>query len=1160
MVKALWKALALGVAAGMVCLGCGANVEILNLVSPNISQVSPQVVTVGTPSVTLMVKGTHFNAQSAVIFNGTRVPTSVVSSDTLAAQVGGSALAQATVAPLQVQNSNGQQSNTVPVTVQDAQQPNQPPALTIAAGTLPGGQVNAVYMATLSANGGTPGYTWTVPPGTLPAGLTMSTAGVISGTPAATGTFNFTVTVTDSGSPTQTQTASFSITVAPAPTTTTQLTISTTALSGGQVGTGYNATLSANGGTPGYTWTVPPGTLPAGLTMSSSGVITGTPTASGPFSFTVTVTDSGSPTQTKTGTVTITISPSKLTITSTTLASGQVGTAYTASLGASGGMPGYTWMVPPGTLPAGLTMSGSGVITGTPTAPGAFSFSVTVTDSGSQTQTATVSITIAPTKLTITSSTLANGVVGVGYNATLGASGGTTGYKWTASGALPGGLSLSSGGAITGTPTAYGTFNFFVTVTDSGSPAQMVTVGTSITIAPSTLTVTSAALPAGESGVAYSVTLGAGGGTPGYTWTVPPGTLPAGLTMSTSGVISGTPTATGTFNFTVTVTDSGSPAQMVTWAASIVVNAAPTSPTSPGITWYVRPDGGTRYSSNATNGQCDGQGDVSYADALAANGGVVAPNLHCAFNDVRLLWQDGSFATDGSTFPAWGWVINGGDTVIIRGSIVTGVSYRVGWTTIDGCTDTSIPGGQAQIRGLCGDPYGSGPMAPPSGTATQHTRILGENYQACATPTAKTQLHGGWAVGHVWDMSGSSYVDVACLDITDFSNCGRASQASQCEVNGQTVADFAQDGIEWTNTSTNDTLTDIYIHGLASNGMFGPTGDGVVMTRIGILGNAVAGWDADNSTGTTGVGSLLVQDFNISWNGCAEEYPIVDAVPYGDCTDDSSGGYGDGFGTATVASPAPGWQIHFDNGIATYNTQDGLDALHVSGPGSSMTDTRVLAYGNQGQQLKVGGAAATIENSVIVGNCMAMISQNIPGTPAGFGSKLADPCRAGNTAVVVNVSPGDPAVYQYNTLYSNGAVGLEIEYATSDKGPSNIMSYNNNIFVGFMNTGGSYATSIYSTSDLNMLMNPGSSWTNNVEYNNHYGCPMWTETNAVCGDPGLTDETWHAYGYGNMSPSQSGNAVQGAGVAIPGITTDYTGAPRGNPPTIGAYENYVSTP
>jgi hypothetical protein len=369
--------------------------------------------------------------------------------------------------------------------------------------------------------------------------------------------------------------------------------------------------------------------------------------------------------------------------------------------------------------------------------------------------------------------------------------------------------------------------------------------------------------------------------------------------------------------------------------------------------------------------------------------------------------------------------------------------------------------------------------------------------------------------------------------------------------------DYSTNGIKFSNTATYDTLTDINAHGLTSFGFYGPTGTGVVMNRISLTGNASGGWNADLSDGTTGVGALLVQNFNISWNGCAEEYPIVDPLPYNDCTDDFSGGYGDGFGTATVPSQSPGWQVHFDQGVVSYNTQDGLDALHIKGPGSAMTVTRTLAYGNQGQQIKVGGSTATIINNIIVGNCEAMTTQAIPGTPAGFSSKLRDSCRAGNTAIVIETTPGDPATYQFNTLYSKGSVGLEVEYATSDQGSGNTLAYNNNIFVGFHNSGSnSNPAAVYSNTDLKMFTNPGASWTNNVTFGQKAGepCPRAGESSAICSAPGLVDETYHSYGYGNMTPAPTGNAVQGAGVSIRDVTTDYTGQTREHPPSIGAYE------
>lgn len=597
-------------------------------------------------------------------------------------------------------------------------------------------------------------------------------------------------------------------------------------------------------------------------------------------------------------------------------------------------------------------------------------------------------------------------------------------------------------------------------------------------------------------------------------------------------------------------------------------------------TWYVRPDGGSRYSINMTSGQCNGMADTSLAMAETANPGVTV-NLPCAFNDVRYLWQDSSYNegyTNGTaSFPGWGWIIAGGDTVIIRGSIGTGVSYRIGYnpqgyvppTTGDSYCDDA-QGNFIGCWGVAGNPRGSGAPPPPSGTSAQHTVIEGENFAACHTASAKTQLYGGSGVFIMLSYVGASYVDMACLDITDHSSCGTSGQLTSCYVDPLNEAgylDYALTGVQWYNTSTYDTLTDAHIHGIASAAMNGAPGTGTVLSYIDMLGNSSSGWNTDDGSGTSGVGTLLVQHFNIGWNGCSEEYPIVDTVPYFDCTDDNSGGYGDGFGTATVGSPAPGWQVHFDQGNVFYNTQDGLDALHIAGPGSTMTDTRVLAYGNEGNQLKVGGATATIQNSVIVGNCEAL-GHPIPGTPPGYNSDLFtggsnDICRGNSTAVVFETTPGDPATFQNNTIYTEGEIGVEVEYATPNIGSTNTLNFDNNVFVGFYNAGaGANPTTIYSNTDLNMLTNPGASWTNNVTFGQraNWTCPKPGESNAICTDPGLVDETYHAYSYGDMSPLVTGSVVRGAGEYISAIPLDFVGASRSNPPSIGAYESNYSMP
>ena len=330
--------------------------------------------------------------------------------------------------------------------------------------------------------------------------------------------------------------------------------ITTSSLTNGTVGVAYSQTLTANGGTTPYTWTIASGSLPAGLTLSASGVISGTPTtAGGPTSVTFKVTDASSLTATQSLSITVITPPS---ITTNSLPSWTVGVAYSQTLAATGGTAPYTWTITSGTLPVGLSLSSSGVISGTPTtAGGPTSITFLVTDSASKTANKSLSITInaAPN---IATGSLPNGTVGVAFSQTLSVTGGTSPYTWTiTSGSLPTGLSISSSGVLSGTPTAAGSpTSVTFKVTDlTGATA---TKSLSITII-TPISISTNALPNGTVGTVYSQTLTANGGTSPYTWTIASGTLPTGLTLSSSGVISGTPTtAGGPTSVTFKVTDA----------------------------------------------------------------------------------------------------------------------------------------------------------------------------------------------------------------------------------------------------------------------------------------------------------------------------------------------------------------------------------------------------------------------------------------------------------------------------------------------------------------------------------------------------------------------------------------------------------------------------
>jgi hypothetical protein len=165
----------------------------------------------------------------------------------------------------------------------------------------------------------------------------------------------------------------------------TPVTITTTTLAQGTVSTSLTVPLSATGGSGTYTWSVVSGNLPAGLTLSSAGVITGTPTTAGLSSFTVQAEDSEKTPQIGTQALKLAISGGNLTITSLPLQGGQVGQLYTFPLAAKGGVPPYTWSIDSSNpLPAGLTLS-NGTISGTPTTAGNYTVGLSVTDSANNT-------------------------------------------------------------------------------------------------------------------------------------------------------------------------------------------------------------------------------------------------------------------------------------------------------------------------------------------------------------------------------------------------------------------------------------------------------------------------------------------------------------------------------------------------------------------------------------------------------------------------------------------------------------------------------------------------------------------------------------------------------------------------------------------------------
>jgi large repetitive protein len=320
----------------------------------------------------------------------------------------------------------------------------------------------------------------------LPAGLSMSRSGLISGTPTSAGftrfwIWNHDLTASEGGPPwckfEDRSEHEFSIFVDPG------LAIVNQSVKPGSVGQPYSETLTAKrvdtvnpvtGVDVQASWSVQSGSLPPGITLSTAGALAGTPTSEGSYQFVVKA-QNGGPFDTKTYTLAI---RQPVTVRSP-FASAQapraeVGIRFGATATATGGTSTYTWTLASGALPAGLALNAaSGAVAGTPQSPGNFAFALTATDAEGRVATANGALIVAP-RLAIRTTRLKTARLGHAYQAKLATGGGVRPVTWKVSGKLPPGVRFAKAlGTLTGTPSRTGTFRLTVQAVDAlGAKAQ----------------------------------------------------------------------------------------------------------------------------------------------------------------------------------------------------------------------------------------------------------------------------------------------------------------------------------------------------------------------------------------------------------------------------------------------------------------------------------------------------------------------------------------------------------------------------------------------------------------------------------------------------------------------------------------------------------------
>ncbi len=433
--------------------------------------------------------------------------------------------------------------------------------LTISPSSLPDGNIGLPYFFTPTVQGGIPPYQFTVAGGSLPPGITLDKIQALQGTPTGQGTYNFTLQAVDTGNPTLRATQAFTFTVD------SNLVLPATSLPDAVQQVAYHEQIQPVGGTPPYHFALSQNaSLPPGLTLDkTTGIISGTPSTSLPYTdyIYLTISDSAATPATITPFLSLNVQP-PLSLQTTSLPDCARGLNYNGSLTIAGGRAPYLVSVSAGALPDGVSISSTAYnldfnVTGIPSKDGTFPFTLNVSDSYETPNTAKQNFQIRISDpISISGPGLVNILYNQSYSTTFPVSGGIPPYAWHMSSIPPGFTFDTTTGTLSGTANGGSVTSPNVSVTDSSNPPQNATYFSFVLDAYGKLTILTTSLPPVAAGSNVLLVIPSSGGAAPLSWSISSGSLPPGLSFGTSsdmGKISGSPTASGSYPFTIALSD-----------------------------------------------------------------------------------------------------------------------------------------------------------------------------------------------------------------------------------------------------------------------------------------------------------------------------------------------------------------------------------------------------------------------------------------------------------------------------------------------------------------------------------------------------------------------------------------------------------------------------